>query len=75
MLVELDGRESLHKNIWMKKPSYLLRKWTVQGKPAQLGSADQGGICNLYVSLQVKLLRDRRGSDHQERPSASEKSS
>ena len=56
-----------------KKPSYLLHKWTVQRKPAQLGSADQGGICDLYVSSQVKLLRDRRGSDHQERPSASEK--
>ena len=42
-----------------KKPSHLLRKWTVQGKPAQLGSLDQGGICNLYVSAEVKLLRNR----------------
>ena len=56
-----------------RKPSYLLLKWTVQGKPAQLGSLDQGGICYLYVSAEVKLLCNRCGSDHQERPSASEK--
>ena len=55
-----------------KKPSYLLRKWTVQGKPAQLGSLDQGGIRHLYVSTQVKLLRNGCGSDHQKRPSTSE---
>ena len=51
-----------------KKPSHLLRKWTVQRKPAQLGSLDKGGICDLYVSAEVKLLRDGRGvtirSDH-----------
>ena len=41
-------------------------EWTIQRKPAQLGSADQGGICNLYVSSQVKLLRDGCGSDYQE---------
>ena len=51
----------------------MLCKWTVQRKPTQLGSADQGGICDLYVSLQVKLLRDGRGSNHQKQPSASEK--
>ena len=56
-----------------EKKSHLLRKWSVQRKPAQLGSADQGGICDLYVSSQVKLLRDGRGSDHQERSSASKK--
>ena len=50
----------------------MLRKWTVQREPAQLGSLDQGGICDLYVSAEVKLLRNGRGSDHQERPSASE---
>ena len=56
-----------------KKPSHMLRKWTVQRKPTQLGSPNQGGICDLYVSSEVKLLRNGRGSDHQERPSASEK--
>ena len=39
-----------------KKPSHLLRKWTVQRKPTELGSLDQGGICDLYVSAEVKLL-------------------
>ena len=31
------------------------------------------GICYLYVSTEVKLLRNGRRSDHQERPSASKK--
>ena len=41
-----------------KKPPHLLRKSTVQRKPAQLGSLDQGGICDLYVSAEVKLLHN-----------------
>ena len=49
-----------------KKPSHLLRKWTVPRKPAQLGSLDQGSICDLYVGAEVKLLRHGCGSDHQE---------
>ena len=66
-------QEHLDKKAKQKKPPHLLRKWTVQRKPAELGSIDQGGICNLYVGAEVKLLRNSRGSDHQERPSASEK--
>ena len=48
-----------------KESPHLLHKWTVQRKPAQLGSPDKRGIYDLYVSLAVKLLRNRCGSDHQ----------
>ena len=34
-------------------------------KPAQLGSPDERGICDLYVSSEVKLLRNGCGSNHQ----------
>ena len=52
-------QEHLDVRQW-KKPPHLLRKWTVQRKPVQLGSLDQGGICRpCQVRAQGKVKEAR----------------